>query len=203
MNVVVNGLMTNYQKVGKGKAVVFLPGWGDNVTTFSNLVERVKQNYEFYCLDLPGFGGTYAPPAAWNLHEYSDFVKAWLKKLGLDPFAMVCHSYGGAVAMIDASGKTDIDKLILIASAGIRDKNRLRKSLMSGVAKIGKVTLYALPSSRSRKIKERIYKSIGSDLMLLPHMEQTYRRIINEDVRQIAAKIIIPTLLIYGSHDKL
>lgn len=38
--------------------------------------------------------------------------------------------------------------------------------------------------------------------MLLPHMEQTFRRIINQDVAEDARKIKLPTLLVYGSADK-
>jgi pimeloyl-ACP methyl ester carboxylesterase len=126
MNVVVNGLMINYQKTGNGKALVFLPGWGDSTQTYLELAARLKQDYEIYLLDLPGFGNSQPPAVAWNLDDYAEFLGAWLKKMDLKPQAIVGHSYGGAVA-ITAASKGDIaNHLVLLASAGIRNKNKAR-----------------------------------------------------------------------------
>lgn len=127
MNVVVSGLMTSYQKTGKGKVVVFLPGWGDSSASFNGLAGLLRDKYQIYVLDLPGFGGTQAPPRAWGLEEYADFLEAWLKKLELKPFALAGHSYGGAVAITAAGRKKIAEKLILLASAGIRGRQPVRK----------------------------------------------------------------------------
>jgi pimeloyl-ACP methyl ester carboxylesterase len=202
MNVVVNGLMSNYQKVGNGKAIVFLHGWADSAKSFSDLIAGLQDKFEIYALDLPGFGGTQMPPRAWGLDDYADFLNAWLNKLQVEPFGMVGHSYGGAVAITAVSQGLPVNKLILLASAGIRGKRPLRKKLMTAGAKAAKVPLLVLPADKRRRIKKKLYGSIGSDLMLVPHMEQTFRRIISEDVRTKAAKIDVPTLLIYGSKDK-
>ncbi|HET9721703.1 MAG TPA: alpha/beta hydrolase [Candidatus Saccharimonadales bacterium] len=201
MNVIVDGLMTSYLKTGKGKPLVFLPGWGDSKETFAALVAELKEDYEIYALDLPGFGGTQAPPLAWSLQDYVDFINAWLKKIDLKPYVLVGHSYGGALAILLGS-QIKVPKLVLLASAGIRNKNPLRKKALYGVAKAGKVSLLILPTARRQRIRQRFYKSVGSDATLLPHMEATFRIIINEDVRPAAVKVTSPTLLIYGSHDK-
>lgn len=202
MNVVVNGLMTSYQKAGKGKVLVFLPGWGDSVQTYSGVAAKLSGEYQVYLLDLPGFGGTQAPPKAWSLEDYADFLIAWLDKMGLKPRAVVGHSYGGAVAITAAGRHKIADKLVLLASAGIRNRQPIRKKTMAAAAKAGKVPLIILPKSRRNKIKAKFYGSIGSDLMLLPHMEETFRKIINDDVSERARAIKTPTLLIYGTHDK-
>ncbi|HLG90763.1 MAG TPA: alpha/beta hydrolase, partial [Candidatus Saccharimonadales bacterium] len=100
MNVVVNGLMTNYQKVGSGKIILCLPGWGDTITTFDKLIDELKEKYTVLALDLPGFGGTQAPSKAWSLEDYADFTDAWLKKIKAGKtYAIVGHSYGGATAI--------------------------------------------------------------------------------------------------------
>lgn len=203
MNVIVNGLMTNYHRAGHGKQLVLLHGWADSAKTYARLSEILKADYEVLMLDLPGFGGSQAPPQAWGLEQYADFVEAWLKKLNLKPYAMIGHSYGGAVAIIYASQAPQISKLILLASAGLRDKNRGRKMIYKLAAKTAKLPLYVLPEPKRRRVKQKLYGSIGSDLMLLPHMEQTYRKMINQDVRAAAGRINLPVLLIYGADDKL
>jgi pimeloyl-ACP methyl ester carboxylesterase len=202
MNVVVNGLMTSYQKTGKGKALVFLPGWGDTAKTFSALATELQGKYEIYLLDLPGFGGTQAPPRAWDLKDYADFLEAWTKKVGVKPLALVGHSYGGAVAIYAASQGQISDKLVLLASAGIRNKQPLKRKFLAAAAKGGKIPLLVLPAGRRARIKRKFYGSIGSDLMLLPHMQDTFKKIINQDITDPARRINRPTLLIYGAADK-
>lgn len=194
--------MTNYLKVGTGPTIVMLHGWGDSSLTFSKLAGHLQNKYELLMLDLPGFGGTQGPPNAWGLVDYAYFVKAWMDKLGIKATAIVGHSYGGAVAITLLGQELAAKKLVLIASAGIRDKKPAQKKALSLAAKAGKLPLFLLPAGKRRYVKQKFYKAIGSDALLLPGMELTYKRIINEDVQAAAAKIKIPTLLIYGSLDK-
>lgn len=205
MNVVVNGLMTNYQKTGKGKrAIVMLPGWGDTSKTFAPLAASLGADYTVLAVDLPGFGGTQAPPSAWGLDDYARFVADWLKKISVaDVYAFVGHSHGGATAVYGLGNNIlKSDKLILLASAGIRDQDTAKKKFLWAGAKAAKVPLRLLPAAQRENIRRRFYSAAGSDILLLPHMEQTFRKIISQDVRPTANKINIPTLLIYGSRDK-
>jgi pimeloyl-ACP methyl ester carboxylesterase len=201
MNVVVNGLMTNYQKTGTGETLIFLHGWGDSSKTFAALVNELKDKYEIYVLDLPGFGGTQAPKKAWDLDDYAEFVNCFLSKLDIRPYALLGHSYGGSVAIILTEKSTTIQRLILLASAGIRNKNKFKKNVFTAGAKVTKVPLMVLPSRKRKLIKDKLYKSIGSDITVAPHMEETFRKMINQDVSESALKIKTPTLLIYGSSD--
>ena len=203
MTVVVNGLMTNYQKVGRGKVVVCLPGWGDTITTFNNLIDELKEKYTVLALDLPGFGGTQAPSQAWSLDDYANFTSAWLKKIkAAKVYAIVGHSYGGATAVVGVgNGKLTCDKLVLLASAGIRGNKGLQAKVVEVVTKIAKYPTLLLPRRYRNKLRRKVYESVGSDMMLLPHMEPTFRKIINQDIRPEAKLIKVPTLLIYGSED--
>jgi pimeloyl-ACP methyl ester carboxylesterase len=202
MNVVVNGLMAKYQKTGKGKSLIILHGWGDSSKTFSELANHLQASYELLVLDMPGFGGSQLPERAWGVEDYAKFVTEWINKLKVEPYAVMGHSFGGIVALELAANQPSFKKLILLASAGIRSKNMMRKKLLRGSAKVGKVPLYLLPKAKRNRVRQKFYQSIGSDSMLLPHMQDTYRRIIDQDMRPEAAKIILPTLLVYGQSDK-
>ena len=205
MNVVVNGLMTNYQKTGNGKrTIVMLPGWGDTSKSFAQLADELRSVYTVLAIDLPGFGGTQAPESAWGLEDYAEFVSLWLKKIGVARvYAFVGHSHGGATAIYGIGERIlRSDKLILLASAGVRNQKNIQTRLLWAGAKTAKLPLKLLPPASRQKIRAGFYKSAGSDILLLPHMEQTFRKIISQDVQLSAAKIKIPTLLIYGSKDK-
>src|SRR5437588_136437 len=117
MNVVVDGLMTNYSKVGAGPVVVCLHGWGDSSATFAKLIDSLKEKYTVLTLDLPGFGATEKPPENWGIDDYAKFVSAWLTKVNTkDTKGIIGHSYGGAVAISGLSaGILKAKKLILLA----------------------------------------------------------------------------------------
>lgn len=204
MNVVVNGLMTNYQKAGKGKVLVFLHGWGDDSGTFDKLIERLKGSFEIFALDLPGFGGTQAPPKAWGLANYAHFVADWQRKIGQEKIeAMIGHSFGGSVAIAGVSeGVLVPKKLVLLASAGVREKKPLTHKILWAGAKVGKIPLYLLPANKARRVKKYLYRKAGSDLMFLPHMRETFIRTVREDLRPRAKLISQPSLLIYGQKDR-
>ncbi len=203
MNVVVGGLMTHYLKTGSGKKVlVLLHGWGDSAQSFAKLAAEFE-GYTVYALDLPGFGQTQRPREAWELKDYAGFVADWLEKAGIDSYSLAGHSFGGAVVIKGvAEGQLTPDKLILLASAGIRNKRPLRLKTLQAGAKVAKIPLYILPPSKARKIKTKLYRRIGSDVLLIPAMRQTFAKTVREDLRQTAGRISIPTLLIYADRDR-
>lgn len=204
MNVVVNGLMTHYEKSGKGKTIVLLHGWGDNSSTFSEPAKYLSNKYTVLIPDLPGMGKTEPPANAWGLLEYSDFVAAWLKKIDTNEvYGFLGHSNGGSIAIYGlSSGNLKAERLILIASAGIRAKAQAKKFALKLVAKSGKLITAPLPGSTRKKIRGKFYRTVGSDITLLPQLEETFKKIIRQDVRSQAAQLTLPCLIIYGQNDR-
>jgi pimeloyl-ACP methyl ester carboxylesterase len=90
---------------------------------------------------------------------------------------------------------------VLLASAGVRSNKSLRRNTLGLIAKVAKYPTYLLPRRYRNKLRRGVYEALGSDMLLLPHMEPTFKKIIREDVRHKAKQITVPTLLIYGSAD--
>jgi len=197
--------MTNYLKAGSGKRViVMLPGWGDTSKTFASLMNDLKVDYTVLAPDLPGFGGTQAPDTAWDLDDYAAFVSAWLKKIDVKKVdGLVGHSHGGATAIYGLGNDLlKADKLILLASAGIRNQKRAQKKLFMVGAKTAKLPMMLLPARQREKLRRKFYGAAGSELLLLPHMQDTFKKIIAQDVQASASRVNVPTLLVYGSRDR-
>lgn len=202
MNVVVDGLLTNYEIKGKGPGILLLHGWGDTLQTFSDLSSKLSNQYTVIALDLPGFGATQAPQVAYDLEKYARFVAAFLEKIDKKASAVVGHSNGGAIAIKAASLKVlEADKLILIASSGVRSTYRSRKKALRLAAKAAKVSIKVLPKPTQKKIKKKAYSSIGSDLLVSEHMQETFKNIVEEDLVDLSSLVKQKTLLIYGSND--
>jgi len=204
MQVVVDSLLTQYKRNGNGKLVVLLHGWADSANGLQNLQLALGKTYEVIALDLPGFGGTEAPATAWDLDDYVLFIQKFLAKINASVvYAFVGHSNGGAMAIRGlGQEKLTAEKLVLLASAGIRNTAKGRNAVFRVVAKTGKVLLAPLPGSVRRTARAKLYKSIGSDMLVAEQLQETFKKIVADDVQADASKVDIPVLLIYGEQDK-
>jgi pimeloyl-ACP methyl ester carboxylesterase len=204
MQVVTNALMTQYQRAGKGRIVVLLHGWGDTAAGLKPVFEYLSKKYQVIALDLPGFGGTQMPSQPWGLDDYVSFVQAFLQKIGIKTvYGFVTHSNGGAIAIRGlADGRLQAERLVLLASAGIRNVYKRRNTALRIITKTGKLLTTPLPASVKKKLRRELYTRAGSDMLVAEHLQETFKRVVSEDVRPDAAQLSLPVLLIYGENDK-
>lgn len=204
MNIVVDNLLTHYELNGKGKLLLFLHGWGDQLGGLKNLTQPLEAQYQVLAVDLPGFGDSEAPKGAWDLDNYADFLDKLLKKLDLgEPYAVIGHSNGGALAIRALSlKKLSTDKLVLLAASGVRDSQPMRRAALKTVAKTGKVATFWLPSKKRKQLRAQLYGVAGSDLLVVPGMEETFKKSVRQDVQNDAKKLNLPTMLIYARDDR-
>lgn len=203
MQIIVNGLLTNYELAGSGKLVLLLHGWGDSSKGLSGIFKDLSKQYKVIVLDLPGFGATDSPKDAWNLDNYAKFIRAFLDKLSIDqPFAVIGHSNGGALAIRAISLKLLAPKkLVLIAASGVRTGNTSRRFVLKIIAKTGNLATIWMPERYRQALRKSLYNSVGSDMLVAPHLKETYKEVVSQDVQDDAAKINIPALLIYATND--
>jgi pimeloyl-ACP methyl ester carboxylesterase len=203
MTVVIDDYVVSYDKRGKGPVVVLLHGWGDSKQTFSGICSKLEEKYTVITVDLLGFGASDTPRETFDLSKYANFVADFLSKIGVvHIFAFVGHSNGGAIAVKGlVSGTLDAEKLVLLASAGVRAVHTGRKRALKIAAKTVKYPTKILPSRIQSKLKRRAYKMIGSDMFITKGLEDTFRQVVSEDIVLDSALLKQKTLLIYGSED--
>lgn len=207
MHVIVNGLDVAYEQEGKGPVLLMVHGWGSNLKTYDGLSASLAKKYCCLRVDLPGFGGSQAPKQAWQLDDYAHFLDALLAKLNIPKLhALIGHSLGGRIAIrAQSTGHMPSEKLVLLASHGISNPHNPRLLAYKLVAKVGKVVLAIFPSRVQQKLRAKLYDSAGSTdyLNVTPAMAQTFRNIINQDLRADATKVPTDTLLVYGESDTM
>ncbi len=205
MQIVVEGLMTSYNVSGTKNAplAVLIHGWADTQMTFKPILPELNKELQVVTLDLPGFGGTAPPTEAWGLDNFANFVHSFLAKVSIQsPYVMMGHSNGGAILIRGlARGKLQTEKLILLSSAGIRDRQRGRKAVLKVIAKTGKAATLALPPSVRQRLRSKLYQVAGSDMLVAEHMQETFKLTVGQDVQDDARKLTIPTLIIVGQND--
>lgn len=204
MNVVVDGLMTNYQLAGQGKLILLLHGWGDSASGIKNVADDLARDFQVLSLDLPGFGATQTPKSAWDLDDYAKFLKNLLAKLKLEqPYAVIGHSNGGALAIRAVSLKAlSPQKLILLAASGVRTNSAAKRFVLKIVAKTGNLATIWMPERYRQALRKSLYGAAGSDMLVVPELKDTFKKTVRQDVQADAVAIDIPTLLIYAADDK-
>ena len=194
MEIKVKNLTVNYIQYGKGKDIILLHGWGQNIEMMKPLGDAFCDKYRITILDLPGFGKSEEPHEPWTIGKYSEMLEEFVETVGIKKPIVIGHSFGGRLA-IRYSAQNPIEKLVLFGSPCIRIKEelpitvRMLKSLkqVPGLNNIGEYM--------KKYIGSRDYKAAS------PIMRKTLVEVVNEDLSKYAREIEEPTLLIWGEQD--
>ena len=194
MQIKVQGINVNYIQYGKGKDIILLHGWGQNIEMMKPLGDAFCDRFRITILDFPGFGQSEEPKEAWTIDKYSLMLEEFVKQKKIKKPIVMGHSFGGRVA-IRYSARNNIDKLVLFGSPCIRTNEDL--SLKVKILK----KLKTLPGMN--KFGEFMKQYIGSRdyKAASPIMRQTLVEVVNEDLSKYAREIEEPTLLIWGEQD--
>ena len=196
MYIKVQDINVNYIQYGndKGKDILLLHGWGQNIEMMKILVDNFSDRFRITILDFPGFGQSEEPHEPWTIDKYSLMLEEFNKKLKIKKPIIMGHSFGGRVA-IRYSARNPIEKLVLFGSPCIRIQEEL--SLKVKILK----KLKTLPGLN--QIGEYMKQFIGSRdyKAASPIMRQTLVEVVNEDLSKYAREIEEPTLLIWGEQD--
>lgn len=194
---VVQDTLVSYEDSGKGTVLLCVHGWMHDSSSFKPLMEILKSDYRVISLDLPNFGNSQVNDSICRTEDFAEFIADFIAKLNIKAKALIGHSMGGQIIIKGtANGALNPGKLILISSAGIRDHRKAYKLFLKLASRIfRRIT----PNS----LKNRFYSAIGSDYRA--ELSDIHKKIIKQtlgtDISSDAAKINLPTLLIYGSDD--
>lgn len=177
-----------YKKIGHGKEIIFLHGWGSNKETFDKVCNHIKDDFTCYQIDLPGFGESKIDHA-FSLDDYTNMLREFILEQNIENPIILGHSFGGRIAIHYAS-IYDVKKLILVDSAGVRKFN-LKVFL--------KIRFYKL--LKKLKIKNNLgsidYKNSSDEL------KGTMNKIVPIDLRKKMKMINSETLILWGEDDSV
>lgn len=194
MKIKIKDTLVNYIQYGKGKDIILLHGWGQNIEMMKPIGDNLAENFRITIIDFPGFGESEEPKEAWDISMYAEMLGELIKELEIKKPTIMGHSFGGRVA-IRYSANNPIEKLVLFGSPCIRlqQKQPLKVRILKKIK--------TLPGME--KIGEYMKKYIGSRdyKAASPMMRQILVNTVNEDLSKFASKIEEPTILIWGEDD--
>ena len=171
---------------------MFLHGYLSSKESFYPQINYFSRHFRVTAPDLPGFGGSELIPAAWSVGEYADWLEGFLKERGIVFPCVIAHSFGGRVA-IKCLARGLIDRAVLTGCAGIVRRRTLSYHL--------KVKSYRLVRKFAPRFAEAKFGS-AEYRSLSPLMRESYKKIVNEDLREEAKRIARPVLYLNGERDR-
>ena len=201
----IDGLSLHYRDSGEEnlRPVIIMHGWGCNVDTVASIENIFKGKMRVLNVDLPGHGRSSEPPAVWGVEEFTSMMEKFISRLGLKKPSLVGHSFGGRISLL-LSSRNDVDKVLLVDSAGIKPKrgfNYYRKVYTFKAIK--NLLMLVLGKKKGMDAVEKMRSKKGSAdyRNSSPRMRAVMSRCVNEDLKHVMPSIKAPTLLIWGEDD--
>ncbi|MBO5737483.1 MAG: alpha/beta hydrolase [Clostridia bacterium] len=183
----------SFLQMGKGKDLLFLHGYLSSKEAFTAQIHYFARFFRVTAIDFVGFGGSAPLEKAFSVDDYARWTEEILPLLGVEKPHVIAHSFGCRVAVKMVSRAPDcFDKILLTGAAGVILKRSVRYHL--------KVKTYRLVRRFAPKFAERRFGS-AEYRTLSPVMRESYKKIVNEDLRGCASRIENEVLLVQGKED--
>lgn len=203
METIINNKKINYEVQGEGKPIILLHGWLASLETMKPLQKYLSNWFKVYNVDIIGFGKSELPDKPMNTDDYGDFLNNFISTLEIEKPILIGHSNGGRT-ILNYAGRNlgNINKIVLIDSAGVKPKRRLSYYFQVYTFKFIKNILKILPKKFDSLREKALSKFGSSDYKASPEvLRKTMNIILNEDQRKNMANINVPTLMIWGDQD--
>lgn len=141
-----------------------------------------------------GFGKSPALQTAFSVTDYAEWTVNALQSLGVKTPHLIAHSFGCRVAIKIAKSRADFfDKMLLTGPAGVVLPRSLSYRFKVGAYRFVK---RLAPKFAERHFGSQEYRSLS------PVMKESYKKIVNEDLRADARQVKNQVLIVEGEEDK-
>ncbi len=183
----------HFYSVGTGSPVAMFHGFGRSGQIWQRNISFLAQFKQVVIIDLPGHGRSEFA-GRWLLRDIASQLVKWLQQKKLSPLILVGHSMGGAIAIYLTSQMPHIvEKLILVDSIGLPLQTNAYTLMIRAL-----LTSIYYPSGIPP------WKLVSNLLRTSPGLlHQIVQDVVKSDLRTEITSITVPTLIIWGEHDKL
>lgn len=190
-----NGNYISVTSCGRGENLLLLHGFMSNKESFYYQINYFKDYFTITAPDILGFGASSPLFAPYSVDDYADWLDGFLRASNINCPYILAHSFGARVAIKYLSkNNCGAKKLVLCGGAGVV-KPRSPRYIVR--VKLYKKLKKFFPKFCERHFGSKEYRTLS------PISRESYKKIVNEDLRESAKKITVPTLLVYGKDDRV
>lgn len=209
-----------YVKEGTGdKTLLFVHGLSSNADAWSRNIEELKKDFTCIAIDLPGYGKSFKNADVFTATYFSEIIRQFTAELKITNFTLVGHSMGGQAAIKFAAKYPEkLDKLILVAPAGIEKFTEFEGNAMKMVMKQQTImattpeqidrnyslNFFKMPKEAEKMILDRknIINASDFDLHALA-IENSVKGMLDDTVTVDLSNLKTPTLFLFAKNDML
>ncbi len=183
-----------YIFTNKPKTLLLLHGWGGNKDSFACVKKVLRSNFNLLSISLPP-NNLYLPNAECSIipltmYDYKQIVLNLLSLLNISAIYIICHSFGLRVSLMLAT-QIKIEKIVVTGGAGIKLKPNFFKKTTNNFRSI---FLNQNP--------EYFKKFASKDYLPLSSIDrQTFKNIVNKDLRKYIKQLTCSAFLFWGNRD--
>lgn len=181
---------------GPGPLVVGLHGWGRD----RHDLHSALSVFQYFLVDLPGFGLSPSPCEAWGADSYASCIAAALDEHGsAGPVLLVGHSFGGRVAVCLAAARPDLVRGIVLCGVPLlrapgAGRPPLSYRLGRWAHRAGLLSGRRFEAMRRARASDDYNSASGV-------MRQVLVRVVNESYDAQLRALACPVALLWGSAD--
>lgn len=183
----VGGARVRWHAGGEGPPLVLVHGLSGSWRWWGRVLPALAERYECHLLDVPRFGAAFRPQAT------AEWLAAWRDAAALDRPRLVGHSLGGeAAARLAALEPERVEALALVSAVGMpsgRHPLALAPPLLALLGRTRPPFLLRLVLDALRTGPAALLRGAGYAA--------------RADLREQTAAIVAPTLLVWGSRDRV
>jgi pimeloyl-ACP methyl ester carboxylesterase len=208
----VEGLRIAYQRAGAGPPLLLLHGFVGDSREWRRQIDDLSDEFTVVAWDAPGSGGSADPPESFRLPDFADCLAAFVGSLGLGRLHVAGVSFGGALALELYRRHPALPMSLVLASAYAGwtgslpaeiVEQRLHKTLQAADSPPDQFVRSMIPTMFSESPPAEPVKEFRQ-IMLEMHpagFRTMARSLAEADLRDVLARIAVPTLLLYGDED--
>lgn len=188
----------SFIRKGEGKELVFLHGYLSSKEAFLPLIDYFSRNFCVTAIDFCGFGQSAPLTEAFSVSDYAAWTSEAFSLIGVGetPYC-IAHSFGCRVAvkmqrLASEKGGEAFGKAVFTGPAGLLPKRTLAYKLK---VKAYRAVRKFFPSYAEKRFGSGEYRTLS------PVMKESYKKIVNEDLRGEIAEFTAPALVIEGDGD--
>jgi pimeloyl-ACP methyl ester carboxylesterase len=215
------------------EAALLLHGLSGSSRNWTDLMDLLRPAMACDAIDLPGFGESPPrPDGRYSIAAFAQTVVAFIQRRGSGPVHLIANSMGGAVAVKVAAVRPDLVRTLTLISPALPEP-RVRRELfwfpLVSLPRVGSRMLRRYQELPPESRVADIIASCYSDPALFPQsrfaaeVAEVLRRdtlsyapdalvgsvraltaeFLRHSAWRLAARVAAPTLVIYGSDDRL
>lgn len=209
----IDGLRIAYQRIGGGPPLVLLHGFFGDSRVWRRQLDDLSNGFEVIAWDTPGCGRSSDPPETFRMPDYARCLFAFIEAIRLERPHVLGLSFGSTLALELYRQQPGACKTLVLASAyagwsGSLPREVVQQRLAKTIPDLDLspnevVNIYNIPGLLTESAPQAVVDE-NAAIMRDFHpagMKAMTHALAEADLRDMLARMDVPTLLLYGDRD--